>query len=90
MLLWLLLALLASLPVLLGLVPGVDARAARTVLLRCTLAGLVAGTIVGVLPLIYAPRVALGGVFLMFALTGAAIGAGVGLVLLVLRRLLVR
>jgi hypothetical protein len=85
--LWFLFALVLALPVLLGLVPGTDAAAARRVVLRCTLAGLSLGLLAAAWLVVGAaeapsPRDHL----LPPVVCGALAGAGIGLLGVAIRR----
>jgi hypothetical protein len=83
---WLLLAL----PVLLGLVRGADAAAARTLVLRCAAAGAVVGAILGVLLVTGTSHIPLGRGFVLPSLWGTIFGAFLGLVGVVVHRVRAR
>ena len=86
--LWFLLALLLAVPVLLGLVPGTDAIAARRLLLRCCIAGAAVGLLASVYLVVAYPHMSRGASVALPVLQGAFAGAGVGLLGLVVRRFL--
>jgi hypothetical protein len=86
--LWILILILA-LPVLLGLVPGTDATDARRLVLRCSLAGGAVGLLAsGFLAFALEP-IPLGATLALPVVQGALMGAGIGLLGLVIRRFLI-
>jgi hypothetical protein len=84
--LWIVLALILALPVLLGLVPGTDATGAQRLVLRCSLAGGAVGLLASGLLVIASPHIPLGANLAFPVLWGAIIGAGIGLLGIVVRR----
>jgi hypothetical protein len=86
--LWILVLILA-LPVLLGLVPGTDATDARRLVIRCSLAGGAVGLLSSALLVFVSAPVPLGATLALPAVWGAFMGAGIGLLGIVVRRFLI-
>jgi len=86
--LWILVLILA-LPVLLGLVPGTDAIGARRLVIRCALAGGAVGLLASGFLAFALDSIPPGATLALPVIQGTLIGAGIGLLGLVVRRFLI-
>ena len=87
---WFLLALVIALPVLLGLIPGMDAAGARRLVFRSAIAGGFVGLLLSVFLLIASPSFRMGATLALPLLWGAVIGTGIGLIGVAVRRFILR
>ena len=88
--LWLAFAAILATPVLLGILPGSDPKAAGRLIIRCVLAGLILGCLASVLLAVASSDVPLGSGLLFPPAWGTAVGFSIGVMGIALRRAFVR
>ena len=88
--LWLVFAAILATPVLLGLMPGSDATAARRLIVRCGVAGLILGFLLGLFLVMASLHIPLGSGLLEPTAWGAGFGVSVGVLSVAVRRTLAR
>ena len=88
--LWLAFAAILATPVLLGLIPGSDATAARQLVVRCGVAGLVLGFLLGLFLAVVSLHIPLRSGLLLPTIWGAGFGVAVGVLIVAVRRVVAR
>ena len=84
--LWLAFAAILATPVLLGVIPGSDATAARRLIIRCGVVGLILGFLLGLCLVVASLHVPLRSGLLLPTAWGAGLGVSVGVLSVAVRR----